>query len=94
MDITMNNPIKKKTPRGANKVYYHYCITEKETGDKTYYKTLKDIRRELGISASNVYNMYKNPDVDRRKYNDIKINKCHEHYLWVEYGIDPTEIFI
>ena len=89
MDNTLVNV---RIPRGKNKMYYHYCITDKKDNDKTYYKTLKNIKDDLGISASNVYLMYKKPNVTRRKYNDLLIEKCHEHYLFVEYGIPDCEI--
>jgi hypothetical protein len=47
--------IKKTMPRGFNSSYYHYKITDKDTGNVKYYRTCEDIRIELGICRTSVY---------------------------------------
>ena len=78
--------------RSANKTHYHYKLYNKETNETKFYKTLNHITNEYGISRSNIYLMCKNPDVERRKYNNLKIEKVHIHYLVVEQGLDPNTI--
>ena len=63
-----------------------------ETNETKFYKTLNHITNEYGISRSNIYLMCKNPDVERRKYNNLNIEKVHIHYLVVEQGLDPNTI--
>ena len=92
MNTTTQQQSISRVGRGSNKSHYHYCITDRKTNEKTYYKTLRNIKEDLGISPSNVYLMCKSPETERRKYNDILIEKCHEHYLFVEYGIEPENI--
>jgi len=72
--------------RGDNYKYYHYKIFHND--EVKYYKTLKNIYEDLGISRANIWLMIKNPEVVRRKYNNIKVEKCHLHYLHVDHGID------
>ena len=78
--------------RSANKPHYHYKLYNKETNETKFYKTLNHITNEYGISRSNIYLMCKNPDVERRKYNNLNIEKVHIHYLVVEQGLDPNTI--
>ena len=42
-------------PRGFNSSYYHYKITDKDTGNVKYYRTCEDIRIEYGICRTSVY---------------------------------------
>ena len=70
--------------RSVNKTHYHYKIFDREKNDTKYYN---------GISRSNIYLMCKNPDdVNRRKYDHLKIEKIHLHYLVVEQGLDPSKL--
>lgn len=78
--------------RSANSTYYHYMLHNNDTNEDKYYMTLDQITNEYGISRSNIYLMCKNPDVERRKYNNLQIKKIHLHYLVVEQGIDPSTI--
>tara|TARA_R110002153_G_scaffold193128_1_gene346479 strand:+ start:276 stop:536 length:261 start_codon:yes stop_codon:yes gene_type:complete len=78
--------------RGPAKTYYHYLVTNKDSEEKEYYKTISEINTKYGISRGNIYLMCKNPNVKRRKYNDITIEKIHLHYLVVEQDIDPISI--
>lgn len=78
--------------RGPAKTFYHYLLTNKNTHEKEYFKTLNNITNKYKISRSNIYLMIKNPDVIRRKYNDIAIEKVHLHYLVVEQNLDPSTI--
>lgn len=45
----------KKMPRTLNRTYYHYKITDTDTGNFKYYKTLADIKNEYGICRTSVY---------------------------------------
>ena len=79
--------------RSVNKTHYHYKIFDREKNDTKYYKTLNHITDEDGISRSIIYLMCKNPDdVNRRKYDHLKIEKIHLHYLVVEQGLDPSKL--
>jgi hypothetical protein len=42
-------------PRTLNKTYYHYKITDKDTGISKYYRTLADIKSEYGLCRTSVY---------------------------------------
>jgi hypothetical protein len=84
---TSNNRI-----RGPAKTYYHYLLTNNNTHEREYFKTLNQITEKYEISRSNIYLMVKNPSTIRRKYNDISIEKIHLHYLVVEQDIDPALI--
>lgn len=78
--------------RTENKTHYHYKLVDNETNETKYFKTLNDITNEYGISRSNIYLMCKNPQIERRKYNNIIIEKVHIHYLVVEQGLNPNTI--
>ncbi len=78
--------------RSANKTHYHYKLFDKESNETKYFMTLNDITTDYGISRSNIYLMCKNPEIDRRKYNNLNIEKVHIHYLVVEQGLDPNTI--
>ena len=82
------------TIRGKNYKTYHYCLIDNDSvnKEKHYYKTLCDITNDYTISRSNIYLLIRNPNVVRRKYNNLKIEKCHLHYLVVEQGLDPSLI--
>jgi hypothetical protein len=82
------------TIRGRNYKTYNYVLIDNnsESKEKHYYKTLKDITDIYKISRSNIYLLIRNPDVVRRKYNNLKIEKCNLHYLVVEHGIDASLI--
>lgn len=78
--------------RGPQKTFYHYKLINKNTHEIEYFKTLNNITDKYQISRSNVYLMIKNPNITRRKYNDIEIEKVHLHYLVVEQHLDPSSI--
>tara|TARA_R100000231_G_scaffold122142_1_gene92311 strand:- start:2768 stop:3019 length:252 start_codon:yes stop_codon:yes gene_type:complete len=78
--------------RGLNKKTYHYKVINKLNDEFKYYKTCDEITKDYGISRANIYLMAKNPNIIRRKYNNINIEKCHLHYLVVEQGLDPEAI--
>ena len=78
--------------RSGNKTYYNYCVFNINSQSTEYYKTVQHITDKYQISRANIYLMCKNPDVIRRKYNDLKIKKVHLHYLVVEQNIKPEMI--
>tara|TARA_R110002012_G_scaffold237919_2_gene411684 strand:+ start:400 stop:672 length:273 start_codon:yes stop_codon:yes gene_type:complete len=81
-----------RNPRGPAKTYYNYLLTDKNTQEKTHYKTLQEITEKYNISRSNIYLMVRNPETVRRKFNDLKIEKVHIHYLVIEQNLDPSVI--
>jgi hypothetical protein len=79
--------------RSENKSHYHYKVINNENNEpEEYFKTLNSIKDKYGISRSNIYLMCKYPDTERRKYNHLKIEKIHIHYLVIEQGLDPSTI--
>ena len=53
---------------------------------------LQEITEKYNISRSNIYLMVRNPETVRRKFNDLKIEKVHIHYLVIEQNLDPSVI--
>lgn len=78
--------------RGPAKTYYHYLVTKKDCEEKEYYKTISEINEKYGISRGNIYLMCKQPDIKRRKYTNIKIEKIHLHYLLVDQSREPNPL--
>jgi hypothetical protein len=77
--------------RGPNKLYYNYKLIS-DNEEPEYFKSCKEITNKYGISRSNIYLMIKYPETERRKYNNIKINKIHEHYLVIDANVPREQI--
>ena len=79
--------------RGPNRKTYHYKVFHND--EIEYYKTSAAITSKHNLTRSTIYLMckqYNNPDIVRRKYSHIKIQKINESYLSVEFKINHTEI--
>lgn len=61
-------------PRTLNTGFYHYKVTDTDTGEERYFKTCDDIKNVYGICRTSVYhrvagnhkpNLYKNLKFER-----------------------------
>ena len=83
---------KKGRPSGAsNNTNYHWHVTDNETGKKTSYKTLAQVKDVYGIHRGTAYLIVKNPNIVPRKYSHIKLEKksIHQHLIPTEQKYNP-----
>jgi len=92
--MSNNDNDNNKMPRTENKLYYHYKLKHDSNNNFEYFKSCKEITEKYNISRSNIYLMCKNPKTPRRKYNNIKIEKIHLHYLIIDSNVSESQILI
>ncbi len=64
--------------RGKNRTYYHYKITDNNTGESELFRTCQDITNKFGICRATIYNMVNRETKRSRKNRNITIEQFYQ----------------